>query len=125
MDVLREDNRAIIRAASQASKAADYILGFLPENQQTNDDKPSNEAAPSMAWDSIRFPAQSNTDIASVTWSRSAQAVRASTMARAPALEMTFCSRTIAWALEDAVDAHQVAVATPIHVTIASKLTSF
>ena len=31
LDVLREDNRAIIRAASQASKAADYILGFLPE----------------------------------------------------------------------------------------------
>jgi antirestriction protein ArdC len=30
LDVLREDNRAIIRAASQASKAADYILGFLP-----------------------------------------------------------------------------------------------
>jgi antirestriction protein ArdC len=27
--VLREDNRAIIRAASQASKAANYILGFL------------------------------------------------------------------------------------------------
>jgi len=31
LDVLREDNRAIIRAASQASKAADYLLGFLPE----------------------------------------------------------------------------------------------
>jgi antirestriction protein ArdC len=30
LDVVREDNRAIIRAASQASKAADYILGFLP-----------------------------------------------------------------------------------------------
>jgi antirestriction protein ArdC len=28
--VLREDNRAIVRAASQASKAADYLLGFLP-----------------------------------------------------------------------------------------------
>jgi len=26
--VLREDNRAIFRAASQASKAADFILGF-------------------------------------------------------------------------------------------------
>ena len=35
--VLREDNRAIIRAASQASKAADYILGFLPKNRQPND----------------------------------------------------------------------------------------
>jgi antirestriction protein ArdC len=29
-EVLREDNRAIIRAASHASKAADYILSFLP-----------------------------------------------------------------------------------------------
>jgi antirestriction protein ArdC len=28
--VLREDNRAIVRAASQATKAADYLLGFLP-----------------------------------------------------------------------------------------------
>lgn len=32
LDVLREDNRAIVRAASQASKAADYILSFLPED---------------------------------------------------------------------------------------------
>ncbi len=30
LDVLREDNRAIVRAASQASKAADWLLGFLP-----------------------------------------------------------------------------------------------
>src|SRR5215510_10956163 len=30
LDVLREDNRAIVRAASQASKAADYLLGFVP-----------------------------------------------------------------------------------------------
>jgi antirestriction protein ArdC len=30
LEVLREDNRAIIRAASQASKAADYLLSFLP-----------------------------------------------------------------------------------------------
>ncbi len=28
LDVVREDNRAIFRAASQASKAADYLLGF-------------------------------------------------------------------------------------------------
>ena len=28
IDVLREDNRAIIRAASAASKAADYLLAF-------------------------------------------------------------------------------------------------
>jgi len=32
LEVLREDHRAIVRAASQASKAADYILGFLPED---------------------------------------------------------------------------------------------
>lgn len=31
LECLREDNRAIVRAASQASKAADYILGFLPD----------------------------------------------------------------------------------------------
>ena len=31
LEVLREDNRAIVRAASQASKAADYLLGFAPE----------------------------------------------------------------------------------------------
>lgn len=31
LEVLREDNRAIVRAASQASKAADYLLGFIPE----------------------------------------------------------------------------------------------
>ena len=41
LDVLRADKRAIVRAASQASKAADYLLGFLAvdetmpaENQQ-------------------------------------------------------------------------------------------
>jgi antirestriction protein ArdC len=30
LDVMREDNRAIVRAASQASKAADWLLGFVP-----------------------------------------------------------------------------------------------
>jgi antirestriction protein ArdC len=30
LDVLREDNRAVIRAASAASKAADYLLAFRP-----------------------------------------------------------------------------------------------
>jgi antirestriction protein ArdC len=28
---MREDNRSIVRAASQASKVADYLLGFLAE----------------------------------------------------------------------------------------------
>jgi antirestriction protein ArdC len=32
-EVLREDNRAIVRAASQASKAADWLLSFLPTDQ--------------------------------------------------------------------------------------------
>ena len=31
LSVLREDNRAIVRAASQATKAADLILSFLPD----------------------------------------------------------------------------------------------
>src|ERR1700675_2628526 len=31
LEVLREDNRAIVRAASQASKAADWLLALLPE----------------------------------------------------------------------------------------------
>lgn len=31
LEVLREDNRAIVRAASQASKAADWLLAFLPD----------------------------------------------------------------------------------------------
>jgi len=31
LDIMREDNRAVIRAASAASKAADYLLRFMPE----------------------------------------------------------------------------------------------
>lgn len=31
LEVLREDDRALFRAASKASKAADYLLSFLPE----------------------------------------------------------------------------------------------
>lgn len=31
LTVLREDNRAIVRAASQSSKAADFLLAFRPE----------------------------------------------------------------------------------------------
>ena len=34
LEVLREDNRAIVRAASQASKAADWLLSFLPAQDQ-------------------------------------------------------------------------------------------
>jgi antirestriction protein ArdC len=38
LDVLRDDNRAIVRAASLASKAADYLLGSLskPDDQTPN-----------------------------------------------------------------------------------------
>jgi antirestriction protein ArdC len=32
LEVLREDNRAVVRAASQASKAADFLLSFIPES---------------------------------------------------------------------------------------------
>ena len=46
LEVLREDNRAIVRAASQASKVADYLLGFLPEAGCRHDDRErSSEAA--------------------------------------------------------------------------------
>jgi antirestriction protein ArdC len=34
LEVLREDDRAIVRAASAASKAADFILGFQPDASQ-------------------------------------------------------------------------------------------
>jgi antirestriction protein ArdC len=39
LEVLREDNRAIVRAASQASKAADYLLGFLSDHVASDDDR--------------------------------------------------------------------------------------
>ena len=44
LEVLREDNRAIVRAASQASKAADYLLGFLPGDEHAAADS-QQEAA--------------------------------------------------------------------------------
>ena len=36
LEVLREDDRAIVRAASAASKAADYILAFQSETLETD-----------------------------------------------------------------------------------------
>jgi antirestriction protein ArdC len=39
LELLREDNRAIVRASSQATKAADYVLGFLPDEQASDDDR--------------------------------------------------------------------------------------
>ncbi|MCO6185207.1 ArdC family protein [Rhizobium sp. L1K21] len=38
LEILREDNRAIVRAASQASKAADWLLAFLPERMMQGDE---------------------------------------------------------------------------------------
>jgi antirestriction protein ArdC len=35
LEMLREDDRAIVRAASAASKAADFLLAFLPDAQTT------------------------------------------------------------------------------------------
>ncbi len=40
LELLREDNRAIVRAASAASKAADYILGFLPNHTESEGAEP-------------------------------------------------------------------------------------
>ena len=31
IDVMRDDDRAVVRAASAASKAADYLLAFRPD----------------------------------------------------------------------------------------------
>jgi antirestriction protein ArdC len=48
IEVLRDDDRAIIRAASAASKAADYLLGFLPRADEpagTTADERQAEAA--------------------------------------------------------------------------------
>ncbi|MCW2247759.1 antirestriction protein ArdC [Azospirillum fermentarium] len=39
VEVLRGDNHAIVRAASQASKAADYLLGFTPEAAMADDEQ--------------------------------------------------------------------------------------
>ena len=38
LDVLREDNRAVVRAASAASKAADFLLAFRPGATQSEAD---------------------------------------------------------------------------------------
>ena len=45
LEVLREDNRAIVRAASQASKAADWILSFLPGADKSRSVDGKREAA--------------------------------------------------------------------------------
>jgi antirestriction protein ArdC len=45
LEVLREDNRAIVRAASQASKAADWLLAFLPETGTASESANDRRAA--------------------------------------------------------------------------------
>lgn len=45
-EVLREDNRAIVRAASQASKAADYLLAFLPNDDSLEPTAPLDTHEP-------------------------------------------------------------------------------
>jgi antirestriction protein ArdC len=45
LEVLHEDNRAIVRAASQASKAADYLLSFLPAGVKVSPAESEHEAA--------------------------------------------------------------------------------
>jgi antirestriction protein ArdC len=37
LEILREDDRAIVRAASAASKAADYLLAFRPDGGEADD----------------------------------------------------------------------------------------
>jgi antirestriction protein ArdC len=44
LEVLREDNRAIIRAASAASKAADYLLAFRDQNDEARVQGPAVSA---------------------------------------------------------------------------------
>ena len=41
--MLREDNRAIVRAASQASKAADWLLAHLPDEETVEPNAASTE----------------------------------------------------------------------------------
>lgn len=45
LEVLHEDNRAIVRAASQASKAADWLLRFLPDANRSGTADDEREAA--------------------------------------------------------------------------------
>jgi antirestriction protein ArdC len=45
LEVLREDNRAIVRVASLASKAADFLLGFLPGDDAQASTANEQEAA--------------------------------------------------------------------------------
>ncbi len=45
LEIIREDHRAILRAASAASKCADYLLAFLPDLAAANDDGDPDDVA--------------------------------------------------------------------------------
>lgn len=50
LEIIREDSRAILRAASAASKAADYLLAFRPDAARAaNDDDPEPDPDCGMA----------------------------------------------------------------------------
>lgn len=52
LEIIRADNRAILRAASAASKAADYLLAFRPRSiPAANDDNPDPDPDGAMALD--------------------------------------------------------------------------
>ena len=52
LEVLRDDDRAIVRAASAASKAADYLLAFRADEDER--EGPSSVAPPASAPESQR-----------------------------------------------------------------------
>ena len=43
LDIIREDNRAIVRAASAASKAANFLLAFRPGSAELAADEPKDD----------------------------------------------------------------------------------
>jgi len=51
LEIIREDSRAILRAASAASKAADHLLAFRPDavpHAVNDDDDPDHDPAPAL-----------------------------------------------------------------------------
>ena len=49
LEIIKENTRAILRAASAASRCADYLLSFLPEQVAANDDEDDPDGDPAMA----------------------------------------------------------------------------
>ncbi len=77
--------RAFLAVAAGNAHRADDLPVLHDGNRFNSAVSIAFGAEPSMAWDSIRFPPQSRTAIARVTWFFSAQAVQPSTRPRAPA----------------------------------------